>query len=156
MSTMLLSIKPEYAKVILDGQKEYEFRKRRCKTGVNKIVFYSTAPESKVVGEAEIEDIIEGSPSKIWELAKKAGLDGVVASPQEAAAIREACGPDFLIVTPGVRPAGASIDDQSRIATPASALQNGATHLVVGRPIRAAENPKAAAEAIIKEMESVK
>lgn len=71
MSTMLLSIKPEYAKVILDGQKEYEFRKRRCKTGVNKIVFYSTAPESKVVGEAEIEDIIEGSPSKIWELAKK-------------------------------------------------------------------------------------
>lgn len=70
MSTVLLSIKPEYAKVILDGQKEYEFRKRRCKTGVNKIVFYSTAPESKVVGEAEIEDIIEGSPSKIWELAK--------------------------------------------------------------------------------------
>lgn len=72
MSTMLLSIKPEYAKAILDGQKKYEFRKRRCKTVVNKIVFYSTAPESKVVGEAEIEDIIEGCPSKIWELAKKA------------------------------------------------------------------------------------
>lgn len=72
MSRMLLSIKPEYAKLILDGQKKYEFRKRRCKTGVNKIVFYSTAPESKVVGEAEIEDILEGSPSKIWELAKKA------------------------------------------------------------------------------------
>lgn len=71
MPTMLLSIKPEYAKAILAGQKEYEFRKRRCKTDVNKIVFYSTAPESKVVGEAEIEDIIEGSPSKIWELTKK-------------------------------------------------------------------------------------
>lgn len=71
MPTMLLSIKPEYAKAILAGQKEYEFRKRRCKTGVNKIVFYSTAPEGKVVGEAEIEDIIEGSPSKIWELTKK-------------------------------------------------------------------------------------
>lgn len=71
MSTMLLSIKPEYAKAILDGQKKYEFRKRRCKTVVNKIVFYSTAPESKVVGEAEIEDIIEGSPAKIWELTKK-------------------------------------------------------------------------------------
>lgn len=71
MSSMLLSIKPIYAKAILEGKKEYEFRKRRCKPGVNNIVFYSTSPESKVVGEAEIEDIIEGSPSKIWELAKK-------------------------------------------------------------------------------------
>ena len=88
-------------------------------------------------------------------LAKKAGMDGVVASPQEAAAIREACGPDFLIVTPGVRPVGADINDQSRIATPSAALRNGATHLVVGRPIRAAKDPKAAAEAIIREMERV-
>ena len=89
-------------------------------------------------------------------LAKKAGMDGVVASPQEAAAIREACGREFLIVTPGIRPAGADINDQSRIATPTAALQSGATHLVVGRPIRAAKDPKAAAEAIIQEMERVK
>jgi orotidine-5'-phosphate decarboxylase len=88
-------------------------------------------------------------------LAKKAGMDGVVASPQEAAAIRKACGPDFLIVTPGIRPVGADINDQSRIATPSVALRNGATHLVVGRPIRAAKDPKAAAEAIIREMERV-
>lgn len=92
---------------------------------------------------------------RLAKLAKKAGLDGVVASPQEAAAIREACGEDFMIVTPGVRPAGAAINDQSRIATPAAALQNGASHLVVGRPIRAAENPKAAAEAIIAEIANV-
>ena len=71
MSTMLLSIKREDAKAIFDRQKEYEFRKRRCKISVNKIVFYSTAPESKIVGEAEIEETIEGSPSKIWELARK-------------------------------------------------------------------------------------
>jgi len=88
-------------------------------------------------------------------LAKKAGMDGVVASPQEAAAIREACGSEFLIVTPGIRPAGADINDQSRIATPSAALRNGATHLVVGGPIRAAKDPKAAAEAIIREMERV-
>ena len=89
------------------------------------------------------------------QLAQKAGMDGVVASPQEASAIREACGPEFLIVTPGIRPAGADVDDQSRIATPSSALQNGATHLVVGRPIRSAEDPKAAVEAILREMERV-
>ena len=85
-------------------------------------------------------------------LAKDAGLDGVVASPQEARLIRDACGENFLIVTPGVRPAGANIDDQSRIATHAAALQNGATHLVIGRPIRAAQNPRLAAEKILAEM----
>ena len=90
------------------------------------------------------------------KLTKQAGLDGVVASPQEAAMIRQACGKDFLIVTPGVRPAGASVDDQSRIATPAAALANGATHLVIGRPIRAAKDPREAALAILKEMETVK
>ena len=66
-------------------------------------------------------------------------MDGVVASPKEAAAIREACGPEFLIVTPGVRPAGSSLDDQKRVATPAGALQNGSSHIVVGRPITKAE-----------------
>jgi len=85
--------------------------------------------------------------------ALAAGADGVIASPQEAAAIRalpEAAG--RLIVTPGVRPAGAAPGDQKRVATPASALAAGADHLVVGRPVWAAENPRAAAEAILAEI----
>ena len=86
-------------------------------------------------------------------LAKASGMDGVVASPQEAAAIRSACGEDFLIVTPGVRPVGAAINDQRRIATPSSALRQGSTHLVVGRPITAAPDGQAAAKAILEEME---
>ena len=110
---------------------------------------------------------IEGPPSKrvvsLARLAKKAGLDGVVASPQEAKAIRRACGKDFLIVVPGVRPSveGGSgraskrlKDDQARIATPAEAIRDGADYLVVGRPITAAPDPVAAAQAIVDEIAS--
>lgn len=88
-------------------------------------------------------------------LAKKSGLDGVVASPQEAEAIRKACGPDFLIVTPGVRPAGAALNDQSRVATPSGAFKNGSSHIVVGRPITQAEDKVAAAKAIVAEIRGV-
>lgn len=86
-------------------------------------------------------------------LTKESGLDGVVASPREAAGIRERCGKDFLIVTPGVRPAWAASNDQSRIATPAAAIGNGSTHLVVGRPITRADNKQEAVRKILEEME---
>ena len=85
-------------------------------------------------------------------LAKKAGIDGVVASPQEIGQIREACGPDFLIVTPGVRPAFAAADDQKRIMSPGEAVACGADYLVIGRPISAAAEPVKAAELIIEEI----
>ncbi|SFL91778.1 orotidine-5'-phosphate decarboxylase [Pelosinus propionicus] len=86
------------------------------------------------------------------KLAQKAGMDGVVASPQEAAQIQKACGSEFIVVTPGIRPNGAAINDQSRIATPAGALKNGAHHLVIGRPITAAANPRQAVKDILREM----
>ena len=86
------------------------------------------------------------------KLAQKAGLDGVVASPQESKSIRESCGENFLIITPGIRPIGSAINDQSRIATPAQALKNGSSKLVIGRPIIASDNPRQAALSIIEEM----
>ena len=100
----------------------------------------------------------QGSPEEVVvrlaRLAKAAGVDGVVASPREIAAIRQACGPQFLIVTPGIRPAAGTSDDQARTATPASATRAGADYLVIGRPITGASDPAAAADAIAAEMES--
>ena len=81
-----------------------------------------------------------------------AGADGVVASPHEAALARAIGGPDFLVVTPGVRPSGADLDDQARAAAPREALLAGASHLVCGRPITAAADPRAAALQIVAEM----
>ncbi|TWJ19620.1 orotidine-5'-phosphate decarboxylase [Geobacter argillaceus] len=89
---------------------------------------------------------------RLATLAQKAGIDGVVASPREVTLIREACGPDFLIVTPGVRPAFAAADDQKRIMTPVEAVRAGADYLVIGRPISAAPDPVVAAEAILTEI----
>ena len=84
--------------------------------------------------------------------ALEIGCDGVISSPHEAAIARKIGGPDFLVVTPGVRPSGASLDDQARAASPAAALKAGASHLVVGRPIIEATDPRAAAQAIAAEM----
>jgi len=99
---------------------------------------------------------------RLAELAREAGLDGCVASPQEIGRIRLALGPRFAIVTPGIRPAPvapdggapASSDDQKRVATPRMALAAGADYLVIGRPITGAPDPRAAAAAIVAELES--
>ncbi|HOE60639.1 MAG TPA: orotidine-5'-phosphate decarboxylase [Kiritimatiellia bacterium] len=88
----------------------------------------------------------------LGRLACESGADGIVCSPQEVARMRTVLGADALVVTPGVRPAGAEIGDQKRVATPAAAVRNGSTHLVVGRPILEASDPCAAARAIVAEM----
>jgi orotidine-5'-phosphate decarboxylase len=84
--------------------------------------------------------------------ARKAGVDGLVCSAEEAANLRKIVGPGMALVTPGIRPAGSSRDDQKRVMTPAKAIAAGADYLVVGRPVVEAADPKAAAEAIIAEI----
>jgi len=119
-----------------------------------------TSMDQKTMREAGISGSPETTAVKLARLAKKAGVDGVVASVKEAKAIRKACGRDFLIVTPGVRPAAQSgekiQDDQSRTATPAQAIKAGADYIVVGRPIIAANDPRAAAQAIVDEIAAAK
>lgn len=85
-------------------------------------------------------------------LAKERGLDGAVAAPREAAAIKKACGPEFLLITPGVRPPGAPLDDQRRVMTPGEAVRAGADYIVVGRPILRAPDPVRAAEEIVRSL----
>ena len=107
--------------------------------------------------EADLAELgVHAHPSsqavRLAALAQSCGLDGVVCSPADLERLRESVPADFLAVTPGVRPAGAQAGDQKRIATPASALAMGATHLVIGRPITAAGDPLAALAAIEEEI----
>jgi orotidine-5'-phosphate decarboxylase len=109
------------------------------------------------LSEAEYQAItgasrtIEAQVRHLARETKAAGLDGVVASPHEIRTIRQECGPAFLIVTPGVRPANAVLDDQQRVMTPGEAIRAGADYLVIGRPITAAPDPVAAAQRIASE-----
>ncbi|MDJ1121407.1 orotidine-5'-phosphate decarboxylase [Olsenella sp. YH-ols2217] len=109
------------------------------------------------MSQGTLETIGVGEPltdevKRLATLACTNGADGVVCSPNEAAMLRELLGPDALIVTPGVRPTGAALGDQSRVATPAGAIKAGASHLVVGRPITAADDPVATFDAIVDEV----
>lgn len=120
--------------------------------GITALTSFSETGWEEIGGTVPIVTHVE----KLALLAQAAGLDGVVCSPQEAARLRALLGPDFLLVTPGIRPAFASLDDQERIMTPKDALAAGSSYLVIGRPITKADDPKAAAQAIIAEMEESK
>ena len=113
-----------------------------------------TSANEATLRDVGIQDPVEVMVPKLAKLAQKAGLDGVVASPREVKLIRRACGEDFLIVTPGVRPTFAAKDDQKRVTTPTVAIRSGANYLVIGRPISAASDPVAAAETILEEIQA--
>jgi len=112
-----------------------------------------TSSTEETLRRVGIDRPIQVMVPKLARLAKDAGMDGVVASPKEVGLIRDACGDDFLIVTPGVRPTFASQDDQKRVTTPGDALRSGADYLVIGRPISAAADPVLAADMILQEMQ---
>ena len=88
-------------------------------------------------------------------LARQSGLDGVICSPLEIAALRKACGNDFVLMVPGIRPTGSASADQKRVMTPKDAVRLGANHLVIGRPITEAADPAAAAQEIARELEAL-
>lgn len=98
-----------------------------------------------------VEKDVKEEVASLAKLAKSAGMDGVVCSPHEISIIREACGKDFVIVTPGVRPKGSAIGDQKRVMTPIEAVNAGSDYIVVGRPITKAENPALAADNLFNE-----
>ena len=129
-------------------QKEFNDAERPRLLAVT-ILTSSTVETLRQVG---IEHSVQDMVLRLASLAKASGMDGVVASPLEIALIREACGPDFLIVTPGVRPSFATVDDQKRIMTPVEAVSAGADYLVIGRPIAKALEPAVAAEQIAAEI----
>ncbi len=110
-----------------------------------------TSISNEVLRSIGVERDVKAEVVSLAKLAQDAGLDGVVCSPQEISIIREACGKDFVIVTPGVRPKGSDIGDQKRIMTPLEAVREGSDYIVVGRPITKAENPALAADNLFNE-----
>ena len=113
-----------------------------------------TSIDDAVLGEIGVRAPVLDQVLRLTGLAVASGCGGVIASPLEASELRRKLGHDFAIVTPGVRPSGGRVDDQARIATPAEAIAAGATYIVVGRPITAAENPAAEASAILEQIKA--
>jgi orotidine-5'-phosphate decarboxylase len=129
-------------------------RRAAQEAGLERLIAVTLLTSIDVPALAELP--MAGEPADIARqlalLAKACGLDGVVCSAMDLAAIREACGSEFFTVVPGIRPAGADVQDQKRIATPASAIAAGADLLVIGRPVTGARDPDAALSAILDEV----
>lgn len=112
-----------------------------------------TSLQDADLAQVGISGGVQQAVSRLSQLTQDCGLDGIVCSAREVAALRRERGKDFLLVTPGIRPAQAERGDQARIATPREALQNGASYLVIGRPITQAPDPSAALETILQEID---
>ena len=111
-----------------------------------------TSLDEKAIEEVGYKENVRDRVIQMAKLTQEAGLDGVVCSSHEIEAIREACGDDFILMVPGIRPTGSDVGDQKRIMTPREAMDKGATHLVIGRPITQANDPQQAAEKILQSL----
>jgi orotidine-5'-phosphate decarboxylase len=117
------------------------------------VTILTSITSSVLSTELKIDSLLKDYVVHLSKLAQNAGLDGVVASPHEIALIRQSCGPDFVILTPGIRPAWSSnVHDQKRILTPRDAIRQGADYIVIGRPVIKAPDPAAATQMLLEEL----
>ena len=136
-------------KAAVEGVKEAGSKTKVLAVTVLTSIDEETLSKELGVGKSVLEQV-----KSLALLARESGVDGVVCSPKEIKAIRECCGPDFLIVTPGIRPKWAAVNDQKRIKTPSEAIADGANYIVVGRPITEAGDPADAMQKILSEIEN--
>src|SRR5690554_5020290 len=134
---------------IASGQTRYDKGESPIVIAVTQL---TSTSQSMLNSEIGISGTVEDTVVRYAQLAQAAGLHGVVASPIEVSAIKQHCGSSFVTVTPGIRPVGASIGDQSRVMTPAEAFAQGTDYVVIGRPITAADNRRYAMESIVEEL----
>jgi orotidine-5'-phosphate decarboxylase len=129
-------------------------REAATRSGLSKLVAVTllTSLDARALADLPMAGHPEGIARRLALLAKECGLDGAVCSAADLPAIRGACGPEFLTVVPGIRPAGSDPEDQKRVATPAAALAAGADVIVIGRPVTAAPDPDAALDAILAQV----
>jgi orotidine-5'-phosphate decarboxylase len=143
----------------LGGQKMMEAARDAIDQSTNRpyliAVTILTSSDAATLSSIGIQTDIENTVLNLAILAKQSGLDGVVCSAQETAMLKQKIGVDFCLVTPGIRPADANADDQVRIVTPANAIKNGSSYLVIGRPITQAADPLAALQSINKEIQAL-
>lgn len=142
----------EMMKAAADAARETSIKLGIKKPLVLGVTILTSIDQQALEREIGLNKTVKEQVVHLAKLAKSAGLDGVVASAQEIKEIRASCGEDFIILTPGIRPAGEELNDQKRIMTPKQALEQGADFLVIGRPIRNAKDPVKAAKNILNEM----
>ena len=134
------------------AERAYELRADTDDKPILLAITVLTSMDETTLEQVGVRGTVAGQVSSLALLAMQAGVNGVVASPQEAKTLRRLLGTQAVIVTPGVRPIGSSMNDQSRVATPAQAIDDGASFLVIGRPITGADEPKLAFKAIVDEI----